>query len=145
MAPASLSDFDVFGLWNGCAPIELVVEGLSDDAADIDLTKERIQTLAEGRLRAARLYDAAATPFTPFLYVNVGVTVSLFGGAYGTRVSFHKHLRDDVSDRTGFATTWETGVLGMQGKDADFIMQSVSEQLDRFILEYLRVNETACR
>ena len=91
--PTSLSDFDVFNLWNECAPMRLSVEELPDDAADIDLTEERIQTLAESRLRAARLYDAAALPY---LYVNVGVTVSenRRGGAFLVDVSFNKYLRD---------------------------------------------------
>ena len=40
---------------------------------------------------------------------------------------------------------WETGSYGTHGGDADYILQAVSERLDRFILEYLRVNETACR
>ena len=35
-----------FDLWNECAPIDLIIEGLSNThAADIDLTEERIQTL----------------------------------------------------------------------------------------------------
>ena len=53
--PPSLSSSDAFALWNECAPINLIIEGLSDGAAAIDLTMERIQTLAESRLRAARL------------------------------------------------------------------------------------------
>ena len=136
--PTSLSDGDAFGLWNECAPIDLVVEGLSNDAADIDLTEERIQTLADSRLRAARLYDAAARPY--HLYVRVGVLVSenRRGGAYSIEVSFQKYLRDGVSDQNGFAATWDTGSYGTHGGDAGFILQSVSEHLDRFVLEYLR-------
>ncbi len=141
--PTSLSNFDTFRLWSGCAPIKLLVV-LSGDAADIDLTEERIQTLAESRLRAARLYDAAA--LLP-LYVNVGVLVSenLRGGAFSINVSFYKLLRDVVSDRTWVAATWEAGNFGTHDGDAGYILQFVSEKLDRFILEYLRVNETACR
>ena len=120
----------------------MVVEGLPDGAADIDLTEERIQTLAESRLRAARMYDAAALPY--FLYVRVGVQ-NRRGGAYNIEVSFSKYLRDGVSDQNGFAATWDTGSYGTYGGDAGFILQSVSEHLDRFVLEYLRVNETACR
>ena len=77
--PASLSyvdAFDAFRLWNECAPIGLVVEELPDDAAEIDLMYERIQTLAESRLRVARLYDAAVPLYISYLYVRVGVIVS---------------------------------------------------------------------
>ena len=143
--PTSLSDFDAFDLWNECAPIWLVVEGLSDGAADIDLTEERIQTLAESRLRAARLYGEAA--LRVYLYVRVGVLVSenRRSGAFNVEVVFKKYLRDGVSEQNGYAATWEAGHYGTHGGDAGYIMQIVSEHLDRFILEYLRVNETACR
>ena len=147
-SPTSLSDIDAFKLWNECAPIELLVEGLSDDAADIDLTRERIQTLVESRLRVARLYDGAALLlFTPYLYVRVNVVVSedLSFGAFNIAVFFHKILRDVVSDWNWFAVTWFTGAVGAHTGDADFILQAVSGQVDQFILEYLRVNETACQ
>ena len=139
-----------FALWNECAPIGLLVERLSDDAADIDLTEERIQTLAESRLRAARMYDAAASTH---LYVRVGVLVlENRTGAFNVEMSFNKYLREDVpeywrnemSDLKVMASTWDNGGIGTHGGDASFILQSVSEYLDRFVLEYLRVNEAAC-
>ena len=99
---------------------------------------ERIQTLAESRLRAARLYDALARHY---LYVRVGV----LGSAFHIEVSFQKLLRDDVSEKNGIAATWYDGSLGTHGGNAGFILQGVSEHLDKFVLEYLRVNETVCR
>ena len=141
--PPSLSRSDAFDLWNKCEPIDLIVERLDDGAAAIDLTTERIQTLAESRLRAARLYDAAARPY---LYVRVTVVVSenRRSGAYDIEVFFKKYLRDGVSDQNGFAVTWDTGNVGTHGGNAGFILQHLSEHLDRFVLEYLRVNEAAC-
>ena len=132
-----------FQLFNECAPIDLLVEGLPDDAAGIDLTKQRIQTLAESRLRAARLYDAAARYH---LYVRVGVLVSnnRRGGAFSVEVSYRKLLYDSVSDEYGIAQTWESTAYGMHSRDADYILQAVSEHLDGFVLEYLRANEAAC-
>ena len=140
-------DIDTFKLWNECAPIGLVVEELDDDAADIDLTEERVRTLAESRLRVARLYNAGATFSTPLLNVRVGVTVleNLRNGVFSIDVSFNKFLFDVVSDRGWFAPTWATVSYGAHGGDTDYILQSVSERIDWFILEYLRVNETACR
>ena len=134
---------DRFDLFNECAQINLLVENLSYDAEDIDLTKERIQTLAESRLRAARLYDAEARPY---LYVRVGMLISddRHGGAYTIEVSFNKHLRDGMLELEGFASTWNTGTYGTHSGDASFIMQGLSERLDEFILEYLRVNEDEC-
>ena len=133
-----------FALWNECEPIGLLIESLNDDAAAIDLTEERIQTLAESRLRAARLY--ASEVGTRYMYIRV--TVLIFknrpGGAYSSRVSFQKYLRDGVSQQIGIAATWDASGIGIHTGDAGYILQHVSEQLDRFILEYLRVNEAAC-
>ena len=40
--------------------------------------------------------------------------------------------------------TWESLGFGTHGGDAGFIMQGLSEDLDKFVLEYLRVNENYC-
>ena len=52
--------------------MKLAVEDYEDRSGwtDIGLTVDRIQTMAESRLRAARLYDATARTY---LYVNVNV------------------------------------------------------------------------
>ena len=147
--PTSLSDYDAFSLWNECAPMWLLLIGPSGDAVDIGLSFERIRTLAESRLRVAQLYDAAALHdyHSPYLIVYVNVTVSedRRSGAFSIIVSFVKHVLDVVSDRSGIAATWNTVSFGTYGGDAGYTLQAVSEELDEFILEYLRVNETACQ
>ena len=134
-----VSDFDRFRLFNECGPMHLTVEDYGDDAdwTDTGLTVDRLQTMAESRLRAARLYDATARPF---LYVNVNVVSS----SYSLSVKYHKFVYDPVSGETSLAATWDVGSTGTHGGDAGYILQSVSESLDSFILEYLRVNEDAC-
>ena len=72
---AGNSSHDCFQLWSACPPLDLIVEGLPEDAEEIGLTRERIQTAAESRLRAARLYDAEAGHY---LYVNVNVVGRAF-------------------------------------------------------------------
>lgn len=133
-------DRETFELSNLCRPIDLVVEDIDDDAAAIDLTMDQIQTLAESRLRAARLYDAEEGPY---LYVRIGVMVHQGGGAYSVALAFKKLVHDPVSDRSGVATTWERGSYGIS-QNGGFILQALSGHVDRFILEYLRVNEDAC-
>ena len=46
--------YDRFQLFNECGPMKLVVEDYKDEAywADIGLTMDRLQTMAESRLRA---------------------------------------------------------------------------------------------
>ena len=134
-----VSDRDRFRLFNECGPMDLIVEDYKDNAswADIGLTVDRIQTMAESRLRAARLYDALALPY---LYVNVNVV----GRGYSLTVDYRKVVYDPVSGETYNAMTWDIGSAGTHGGDAGSILQGLSEHLDRFILEYLRVNEDAC-
>ena len=57
-----VSGLDRFKFFNECRLMDLVVEDYDDDddAEAIGLTAARIRTLAESRLRAARLYDADA-------------------------------------------------------------------------------------
>ena len=128
---------DRFGLYNECRSMGLVVEPLTPEAAGIDITEERIQTLAESRVRAARLYDAEVINF---LYVRVVVG----GPAFSREVSYYKRLYDPVSNEHSLAQTWSTSYFGTHGGDAGFILQHLSEDLDRFILEYLRVNDEDC-
>ena len=88
-----------------------------------------------------------AIVFAPNLRVDVSMFVSenRRSGAFNIEVSFQKYLHDVVSDRGQYAATWETASYGIHTGDADYILQIVSEKLDLFILEYLRVNEAACQ
>ena len=128
-----------FQLFNECRPVPLLVEYLPSDAAAVGLTRERVRTLAESRLRAARLFSDEA--LGPYLYVNVNVS----GRAFSVSVAFKKPLFDQVSGEGGAAETWNAGFVGTHGGYGGVIMQYLSEALDRFVLEYLRVNEDACR
>ena len=116
----------------------LLVEVLSDDAADIGLTEERLQVAAESRLRGARLYTSDHS--RPYLYVNVNVT----SRAFSTSLRYTKNMRDLATGNTGAASAWEHGITGTHGKDAEYVVSSLSRLLDRFLTECLRVNESAC-
>ncbi len=50
---------------------------------------------------------------------------------------------DLVSKIAAPTTTWAISVPGQHGRDHGYIMQSFSNLTDRFIDEYLRVNEDA--
>ena len=129
--------FDRFQLFNECEPIRLIVEDLPPDAAAIRLTGERVSTLAESRLRAARLFSGDAEQF---LYVAVGVLET----SYGVTISYHKLLFDPISGEMASPRTWVSTGFGTHGGSAGFILQDLSERFDRFVLDYLRVNEDAC-
>ena len=129
--------FDRFRLFSDCQPMDLVVERMPPDASEIGLTEESILAAAESRLQAARLYDAEATHY---LYVNVNVA----GPAFSHSLEFKKSVHDISSDTSYPATTWETGAAGTHGGDAGYILSGVSRAMDRFLVEFLRVNEAEC-
>ena len=131
---------DRFRLFNACRPMELVVEHLNDDAADIGLDKKALQAAAESRLRAARVYteDPVRADFS-YLYVNVTVT----GRAFNISLEYSKWVTDEFGQSSN-AQTWHTGGTGTQGGNASYVVSSLSRELDTFLAVYLRVNEEAC-
>lgn len=131
---------DRFQLFNNCEPMRLVVEDLPRAAADIRLTRERLQFAAESRLRGARLYTASPENSPAYLYVNVNIV----GPAHSIAVEYNKAVFDPASDESAFATTWRSGGAGTHGRSAEYIVSGLSRYLDRFLTEYLRVNESAC-
>ena len=134
------TSFEIFQLFNSCEPMGLTVVVFDNDgeAKNIGLIKERVQFAVERRLRVARLFRSGYS--LPFLDVTVGVV----GSAFRITMGYSKMLFDSVSDREGTATTWSDGTFGTHGSNADFIVSSLSGLLDKFLTEYLRVNESAC-
>ena len=131
------SPVDRFALFSDCQPMNLLVEEMSPDASEIGLTRESIIAAVESRLRAARLYDAETTHH---LYVNVNVV----GPAFSHSLELKKLVYDLSSGTPLPATTWRTGATGTHGGNAGYILSGVSEAMDRFLVAFLRVNETAC-
>ena len=136
----NVTDLDRFRLWNDCRPMNLVIEGLPAGGAGIGLTNEAVAAAVRSRLRAARLYEAVEDPYLPYLYVQVNV----FESAFDTRVEYRKVVADVATDQIGFGATWRVGRLGTHGWSPAFILSGVSQSMDEFIDEYLRVNSDAC-
>ena len=120
--------------------MHLIVEDLHPDATDIGLTREAILAAAESRLRSARIYTSYTSKWTHYLYVQVSVV----GGAFGIDMYFNKSVFDLASGENFFASTWSIGKAGTHGRSSSYILSSLSELLDTFLVEYLRVNEEAC-
>ena len=136
-AAQEVSAMDRFQLFNDCRPMDLVVEGLHAVAAEIDLTEAAIQAVVESRIRSARLYDADAGSY---LYVHVYI----LGRSFTLNLAYRKVVYDQAAAVSGIATTWESGSYGAHRGGAAFILSAVARQMDRFLVEYLRVNESAC-
>ena len=133
---------ELFRLFNGCASVGLVIEKMQADAAKIGLTAEDIQAAVESRLRSARIYtDDALVTFTGgWLYLSINVMKQFFD----IGLSFNKKVFDPLTEVTLPAITWRIDTVGTHGMDAGFILSSLSGFVDRFLVEYLRVNEPAC-
>ena len=140
-AAEKVSQADRFKLWNDCRTMGLVVEDLTKpkSAADIGLTTEAVTVAVRSRLRAARLYRAERG--TPFF----SVAVTVIGTAFDVSVAYSKWVKDSASGLSRGAGTWGEGFTGTHGRDASYILSSVSRKVDKFIDEYLRVNADSCR
>ena len=117
--------------------MDIFVGSLDTGATKIGLTKGSIQAAVESRMRSARLYNPDGLHY---LYVNVHVV----GGAFSSRLKLKKYVLDYASDESYTAVTWENAVTGTHGRDSSYILSSISEQMDQFLVEFLRVNEEAC-
>ena len=148
-----------FQLYTGCSPLRLSVGAHGDDAKAIGLTRDRLQAAAESRLRSARLHmgeeefwsrqvyekDEPETKLPKATYPpTLSVSAEVAGSAFLVLVELQKTLSDPATGEESKAGTWESGRLGTHGRDAGHIVQLVAEELDKFLVEYLRVNEKDC-
>ena len=136
-----VSDIDRFELWNRCRPMDLVVEPLQHDEPDIDLTKDAIEAAAQGRLRAAHIYSEDPDETAEaYLYVLVVVKSS----AVSVGIAYYKVIQDLATNIWAPSVTWWVISTGVHGQDWNFIVSNVTRLTDKFIDEYLRVNEDDC-
>lgn len=126
-----------FQLFTRCAAMDL--EMTLEDRGDVlgSLTIDEIEQAVRSRLRAARVYREDAN------YLLV-VRVDVVDRAFQIGLQYFKPVHDPVSDVRDFAATWQTGRAGTHGSDAGFVISSISRAMDRFLDEYLRVNEAGC-
>ena len=88
-------------------------------------------------MRSARLYNTVGDQY---LYINVNVV----DRAFNVDLSYNKSFYDPLSGFRFPATTWNANSTGIAGSGSGFILSLISQHLDKFLVEYLRVNEEAC-
>ena len=113
------------------------MEGLGEAAKKIGLTEESIQAAGESRLRSARLYGTEADQV---LYINVNV----IGDGFSVGLEYQKLVFDPLSAEAMYAATWDTRGTGTHSGNSGYILSVISQDLDEFLVEFLRVNEAAC-
>lgn len=144
-AEAAIADFfseesqiELFTLYNHCKPMSLMF--FNEEAGEYYMTfyADRVRTIVESRLRAARLYDSAATD-------------AIFQVEYREKSSERSELvlryakpRLDLASGVTLIDSKPMGIIWHTGGLSDQILQLLSEAMDEFINDYLRVNETWC-
>lgn len=128
---------DEFGLSTNCQPIGLFVL-IDNNQKELELDEETIQNAVESRLRSARLYDDSWSSSQLEVYVHV------VGLAFNITLSLEKFVTDSITGHPGIAKTWQTIATGTHGNDENYIVSAISQYIDSFLVEFLRVNEGAC-
>ena len=117
------------------------MEEVSGAAKQIGLTKDTLRLASESRLRSARLYADSFRLAAGYsiLYVNASVV----GRAFHVSIQYWKVVTDRHG-RSNYGTTWTTATTGVHSGDSTYIVSTLSEQLDTFLADYLRVNAEDC-
>ena len=119
--------------------VDVVIENLSADARSIGLTRDHIQTRVELRLRSAGLTPRNELRKKTILYVRITVVRD----AYSVAVEYNRRVDFTTGNRRYrvTTTTWDTGSVGTEGRNAAHIMNSLDGHLDKFLNEYLKANQ----
>ena len=139
VAAEDVSEYDRFRLWNNCQPLTFVVQTDQDPKGGVF---ESITTAVRSRLRAARLYRADAQ-YSP-AYLNAILTIGE-GNLFRVGIELHKFLKDEANAISGDwdAISWASSSFGVYDSPG-YVVAAMSEIMDKFIDEYLRVNTDAC-
>ena len=131
----------------GLKGMEVIVEDTGPEAENLDLTKAKIQTDVEMRLRKAGVRvltknERFKTPGMPYLYVNVNARIKQ--GLPLVVFSVIVDLKEKVTLARGFETygaIWDCSSSGAAGVgDIRAIRAFVGDRVDEFINDYLAAN-----
>ncbi len=116
---------------------------VDEDVAAVGISEDRLRSMIESQMRAARIYEAGSSQGGPYLSVTIdGILHPNSGDSliYVREVALRQWVENRSVRSIAFYDSWSVEFLGV-GKDAS-IMQGLSEGIDRFIGEFLRVNES---
>jgi len=153
-------DPDWAKLWTACRSVDVGVF-VNDAARSLGVVDPvALETMAENRLRAARLLGPTADVAGGGLTINVAVVEGDTVNVYHFAVEFVRALinpfnaegafefEPPLDNRIAPVTAKEyAATIGWFGVRADLaadVRAGISDGIDEFIRDYLRVNETAC-
>ncbi|MYE01018.1 MAG: hypothetical protein F4Y03_07010 [Alphaproteobacteria bacterium] len=131
------SSFERFELWTGCKPLYPALSLHPED----DAFEDSVRAAVESRLRGARLYrDLTDSGGWLRIAVNRG------NGLFSISVGLQKLLFDPITGLRSMAyPDHQGGDYGSFGSGPpEYVRSVLADQLDKFLADYLRVNEAAC-
>ena len=144
---ASASDEEregLFKLWNDCKPVAFGVRLTGDETEAGRITA--LETMVRSRLRGARIFrdepDVRAHHLSLRKNGFLSVLVHQQGDSALWFVRFEKLMVELGTDLIGWANA---GWFVASVSHGNSVLADVSPQIDRFVDDYLRVNEVACR
>jgi hypothetical protein len=134
----------------GLAGVWVVVEKLNPELDQAGLTRTQLQTDAEDRLHKVGIKvltqdECWTTPGMPWLYITVALlkaSETTYAATIGTSLNQEITLTRNPQIKT-FGVTWDAGVhIGTVGADSlPTVRESVGGLIDKFITDYLAVNQ----
>lgn len=136
-ADEDITERELFELFNGCAKmwvdLHLYVQG-----THMVLLERQIRSDIEDRLHTAGIYDRYAAPST------FAIGISVAGYSYSITIYYMKTVNDVASGISDSAVMWRSGWHGTHANNPELILNKISDLVDKFIAEYLRINKDAC-
>jgi len=141
----SAADYEVL---KGINRLRVSIEFLNDEARKIGLTRDRLRTVTELRLRKEGIaifergidttFEGIEKSFrTPIIYVNVSVLRKAFSVSLKIQERVSLYRDESIKCR---AATWIEGVTGTYGSDPEYIVTALENSLDIFLNDYYKAN-----
>ena len=127
-------------LYSDCASMSAFGTLVQDPDRRIDLTEDAVQSALEARIRSARIYEPGEEGGRQFIFA----LVTVYQDAYIVELQLHRRIDDAGYAVGGIVRVWDDQVVGTHGHDVQRVLGALSQMIDRFVVEYLRANESAC-
>ncbi len=123
--------------------IFVLVEGLTNDAAEIGLYESRIKDKIELRLQQAGINIISKNEYIEgdydyYLYANILVV----GNAFNIKLEFKRTVYYTVDEKLyrKNAVSWDSGGSGTHGSNSEYIIDGLDRYMDSFINNFLKAN-----
>jgi len=124
----------------GINAVKVVIEDLSSDAVHLGLSRDRLRTLTELRLRQSGI--SMSPDALPYVYVRVNLLKTKGGYAAHVNVRVNAPVQLVHSSKMALATIWSEGSIhkGPASSCKQQVEDAVGEELDLFANDYLAAN-----